>query len=104
MSAYLRVLGVVLLVAGVTGCVVATRWTLADDTYYRAAQALERHSDHIIFQAEYQASLARHVAYVAGAVLSGLGGVVGSAVLFGLAAILRRVDRARGESPVASGA
>lgn len=93
MSAYLRLLAVVLLVAGIGVSALATRAALGDEAYFRAAEALERHSDHILFQAEYHAAFARHVGYILGAVLSAVGGVVGSAMLLGLAAILRRLDR-----------
>lgn len=93
MSAYLRVLGAVCIVAGMLGCTLATRAALTDDTYYRAAFALERHADHILYQAEYQAAMVRHVAYIVTAVACGVGGVLGSAVLFGLAAVLRRLAR-----------
>ena len=93
MSAYLRVLGALCIVAGVLVCALSTHAVLTDDTYYRAAFALERHADHILYQAEYQAALARHVAYIVTAVVSGVGGVVGSALLFGLAAVLQRLGR-----------
>ena len=93
MRLYLRVVGSLLLVAGVAVCIVATRMTLADETYYQKALAVQRHSDHILFQAEYQAALARHVAYIVVAVMSALIGVLGSAVTFGLAAILQRLDQ-----------
>jgi hypothetical protein len=93
MSRLLRALAVILLIGGITVCVLATRAAVTDEAYFRAAEALERHSDHILFQAEYQAALARHVAYLVAAILSGLGGIVGGAVLFGLAAILARVRR-----------
>jgi Mrp family chromosome partitioning ATPase len=87
------VLGVLCIVAGVLVCALSTRAVLTDETYYRAAFALERHADHILYQAEYQAALARHVAYIVTAVVSGVGGVVGSALLLGLAAVLQRLGR-----------
>ena len=93
MSGYLRALGVMCIVAGVLVCALSTRAALTDDAYYHAAFALERHADHILYQAEYQAALARHVAYIVTAVVSGVGGVVSSALLFGLAAVLQRLGR-----------
>ncbi len=94
MKAYLRVLGIAFLVLGIFVCIAATRATLADEAYYRTANALERHADHILYQAEYQAALARHTAYILTAVVSGIGGVLGSAILLGIAAVLDRQDRA----------
>jgi hypothetical protein len=93
-KAYLRVLGIACLILGLCVCIAATRATLADETYYRTAGALERHQDHILFQAEYQAALARHTAYIVTAVVSGVGGVLGSAILLGIAAVIDRQDRA----------
>ena len=93
MASYLRALGIGLLVVGVAICLAAATMALRDDTFFRAGEALERHPDHILYQAEYQAALARHVAYIVTAILSGLVGVVGSAVLLGLQAILRRLER-----------
>ncbi len=95
MTIYLRILGVLLLVGGLALSIVSTRWVLGDETYFRAAHALERHPDHILFQAEYQAALARHVGYVVLAALSGLTAVIGSAVLLGLASIIGRLDYRR---------
>jgi hypothetical protein len=94
MTGYLRGLATVLLVGGLVLSVLATRWALGDEPFFRAARALERHPDHILFQAEYQAALARHVAYIVTAVVSALLAVIGSAIMLGLAAILRRLDRA----------
>ncbi len=93
MTRLLRALAAVLLVAGLAACLMATQAAVGDDAYYRAADALQRHADHILFQAEYQAALARHAAYLVAAVVCAVGGVVGAAVLFGLAAILARVHR-----------
>ena len=93
MTRLLRVLAAVLLVVGLVVSLLATQALLGDDTYYRASEALERHSDHILFQAEYQAAAARHAAYLVAAVVCSVAGVVGSAILLALAAILGRVER-----------
>jgi hypothetical protein len=95
MSTYLRLLATVLLIGGVVLAVVSTRWALGDEVYFRAARALERHPDHILFQAEYHAAFARHVAYVVTAVLSTMTAILGSAVMLGLASILRQLERRR---------
>lgn len=89
----LRLLAVVLLAAGLIGCLLSVQALVGDEAYYRALEALERHADHILFQAEYQAALARHAAFLVAAVVCGVAAVVGSAILFALAAILGRVDR-----------
>ncbi len=99
MRGALRILGWVLLVGGVTAAALATRLAVTDEAYYRTLRAFERHSDHLLFQLEYQAALIRHVAYIVTAVLSALIGVVGSAALFALAAILGRLEACRDRKP-----
>jgi hypothetical protein len=98
-TGFLRALAVVLLIGGIVTCVLATQALVNDEAYYRAAASLERHADHILFQAEYQAALARHAAYLVAAVVSAVGGIVGSAVLFALAAVLSRLHRLEASAP-----
>jgi hypothetical protein len=90
---YLRLLGGVLLIGGVGLCLVAAVMAIGDEAFRKAGEALERHPDHVLFQGEYYAALARHIAYIAVAILSGAVGILGSAVLFGLHAVLRRLER-----------
>jgi hypothetical protein len=98
MSRLLRLLAAVLLVAGLAGCALAILAALGDEPYYRALDALERHADHILFQAEYQAALARHAAFLTASVVCGVAGVVGGAILFALSSILDRVARLEGRA------
>lgn len=93
MRGYLRSVGFVLLIGGLGSCLVAAAWAIGDDSFFKAKEALERHPDHVLFQGEYYAALIRHLSYILTAVLAGLLGVVGSAVLLGLHEILRRLDR-----------
>jgi hypothetical protein len=93
MRGYLRALGLTLLIGGLVLCVAAAGLAIGDQTFFKAGEALERHPDHVLFQGEYYAALARHIAYIAIAILSGAVGIVGSAMLFGLHAVLRRLDR-----------
>jgi hypothetical protein len=91
----LKGLAFVLLIAGLAMCALAASAALGHQDYYTTARALERQPYNMLYQAEYNAALMRQVAYVLMAVICGLGGVIGSAVLFGLAAVLQRLDRAR---------
>lgn len=93
MTGFLRGLALLLLIGGLVTCVMATQAALGDDAYYRAAAALERHSDNVLFQAEYQFALSRHVFCLFTAVVSAIAGVVGSAILFALADVLSRLQR-----------
>ncbi len=93
MRGALRALGVLLLIGGLGTCAVAAGFALGDEAFFKAGDALERHPDHVLFQGEYYAALLRHVAYILTAIVGGLLGTVGSAVLFGLQAVLARLDR-----------
>ncbi len=102
MRSYLRLLGSVLLVGGLVVCAVAAFLALGDETFYKAGEALERHPDHVLFQGEYYAALLRHIAYILTAIVGGLLGTVGSATLFGIHAILARLERIEASPAVSS--
>ncbi|MCC6847923.1 MAG: hypothetical protein IT294_05430 [Deltaproteobacteria bacterium] len=102
MRAALRALGLLLLIAGLATCAVATTFAIGDEAFFKAGEALERHPDHVLFQGEYYAALLRHVVYILTAIVGGLLGTVGSAVLFGLHAILVRLARLEASNAAAS--
>lgn len=93
MPTYMRLLGSVLLIGGLAIAVVAAMAAIGDEAFFKAGEALARHPDHVLFQGEYYAALLRHIAYILTALLAGLLGTVGSAMLFGLHAVLRRLER-----------
>jgi hypothetical protein len=93
MRVYLRLLGAVLLIGGLATCVVAASFAVRDETFFNAGEALARHPDHVLFQGEYYAALLRHIAYILTALVGGFLGTIGSATLFGLHAILVRLER-----------
>ena len=93
MRHYLRGLGAFLLVGGLLICVTAALWAIRDEAFFNAGEALARHPDHVLFQGEYYAALLRHISYILTAIIAGLLGTVGSAMLFGLHAVLRRLDQ-----------
>ena len=92
MRSYLRLMASVLFFGGLGIALAATMNALNDDAFVKAGEALARHPDHVIFQGEYYAALARHIAYITTAIVAGLLGSVASAILFGLYAVLRRMD------------
>ena len=100
MRTYLRVLGSVLLIGGLAIGAGATTKAIADETFFKAGEALARHPDHVLFQGEYYAALVRHIVYITTAILAGMLGVIGSAVLFGLHAILRRLEQIESASTI----
>lgn len=93
MPTYLRLLASVLLFGGLAIAVVAATAAMRDEAFFKAGEALARHPDHVLFQGEYYAALLRHIAYIMTALVAALLGTVGSAVLFGLHAVVRRLDR-----------
>ncbi|MCW5892207.1 MAG: hypothetical protein KIT14_16925 [bacterium] len=93
MSGALRLLGVLVLVAGVAGGGVAGALFLGDAHYAEVAAAYERHPTHALFQAEYWAASARHWALLAAAVGGALIGLVWGGLLLGMATLLTRTRR-----------
>lgn len=93
MSRWLRGLGTVVLVLGLTTAAVAG-WHLTRDTVFAdAAAAYARHPEHPLFEVDYYRAAAWHyglIAFVAGGLLIGL--IAGSALL-GLGTVLHRLPR-----------
>ena len=93
MKGFLRALAVVMVIVGAIGCIGGIRAAWHDEEFYRAAEALTRHSADIPFQIEYYQAAGRHAGYILGAVVCALVGGVLSVMLFALAAILDRLER-----------
>ena len=93
MRAYLQGLGVTFLVGGLLICLYAVSLVLRDEAFFKAGEALLRHPENLMFKSEYYETLMWHMAYVFVAIVTGLLGLVGSAVLLGLNAVLRRLDQ-----------
>ena len=93
MRHYLRGLGLVFLIGGLGLCAVASTFVIHDEVFVKAGEALARHPEHLGFKSEYYEALIWHLAYSFVAVMTGLLAVLGSAVLLGLHAVLRRVDQ-----------
>lgn len=90
MTAWLRLLGVLVLVLGIgTGSYLATR-AVGDVEFADVAARHARHPEHMLFQAEYYAAASRHYGLIAGAATGILGGLVFGSILLALAAILAR--------------
>jgi hypothetical protein len=90
MSAWLRLLAVVVLTVGIgLGSYAATR-AIGDVEFADVAARHARHPEHMLFQAEYYAAATRHYGLVAGAVGGILGGLVCGSILLALAALVAR--------------
>ncbi len=90
MSAWLRLLGIVVLAVGVgAGAYAATR-AIGDTAFAEVAAQYERHPEHPLFQAEYYAAALRHYGLVAAAVGGILGGLVLGSLLLGVGTLVAR--------------
>ncbi len=95
MVSYLRGLAFVLLVSGMIVCVAAAWFAYNDVDFYQKADAAIRHEGSLPFVVEYYQALIPHFGYIVTAIVAGIGGLVGSAMLFGLSAVLQRLERSR---------
>lgn len=93
MSGALRLLGVLVLIAGLVGGAGAGMLFLGDTHYAEISEAYARHPTHAIFQAEYWAASARHWGLLAAAVGGVLIGLVWGGLLLGMATLLARSRR-----------
>jgi hypothetical protein len=93
MRLYLRSVAALLLLGGLLIAVVAGSWAVFDEPFFKATEALARHPGHVLFQGEYYAALVRHIAYIVVAIIGLLLGTVASAMLFGLHAVMVRLER-----------
>ena len=90
MTAWLRLLGIVVMALGVgLGAYAGTR-AAGDVEFAEVVARYERHPEHPLFQAEYYAAAARHYGLVAGAIGGILGGLVFGSLLLGMAMLLTR--------------
>jgi hypothetical protein len=90
MSAWLRLLGIVVLALGVgAGAYCATR-ALGDVAFAEVAAQYERHSNQWVFQAEYYPAAVRHYGLVACALGGIVGGLVFGSLLLGVGALVAR--------------
>jgi hypothetical protein len=90
MTAWLRLLGIVVLAFGMGAGTYAGTRALGDTGFAEVAAQYARHPEHPLFQAEYYAAAARHYGLVGGAIAGILGGLVFGSLLLGLASVLAR--------------
>ncbi|HXJ32492.1 MAG TPA: hypothetical protein VMS22_00510 [Candidatus Eisenbacteria bacterium] len=93
MTGWLRLLGVAVMALGFAAAGYTGTLALTDADFAKAKDAYERHEDHPLFKADYYAAAGRHWALVAGAVASGLGGLVFGSILLGLGGISARLPK-----------
>ena len=96
MAAWLRSLGIVVMALGVGTSFWAATRVAGDFEFAEIAARYERHSDNVLFQAEYYPAAVRHYGLIVAAIGGVLGGLVFGSLLLGIATLLARpVDRLR---------
>ncbi len=93
MPGFLRFLGSLVIVIGLTVAVVAAWQLAADENFREVATAYARHPEHALFQTEYWAAAAKHDGLRAAAAGGLLGGLSLGGILLALGELLRRVPR-----------
>lgn len=90
MTAWLRLLGIVVLALGVgLGAYAETR-ALGDTAFFEIEAQYVRHADSFAFQTEYYPAAIRHYGLVLGGVVGILGGLVFGSLLLGMATLVAR--------------
>lgn len=91
MATYLKLLGTLLILAGLAGSVFCWQGALHDEAYFRALRALEKYPGNVLYTTEFRVAQPRHMLLVAGAYASGALGVVLGSLSVGLGVLIGRV-------------
>lgn len=91
MDKYLRALGNALIALGLIGSVYCGISARADEAYFRAARALQKYPNNVLYQTELKMAEPRHMLLLAGAFTAAPAGCVLGSLALGLAAVLRRL-------------
>jgi hypothetical protein len=92
MARYLVILGVVLAALGAAGSLWCAHGALHDETYYRAAKALEKYPGNVLYTTEFKMAEPRHMLLLAGAAASAPVGLILGSLCVGVGVLLRRSD------------
>lgn len=93
MERYLRLLGTLLIALGIAGSAYLgyTAWTNED--YYSKVRALQKYSNNVLYQTEFQMAQPRQMLLVAGAFTAAPAGIVFGSLCLGLAGVIGRDRR-----------
>lgn len=96
MRVYLRLLGLVLIGLGIGGTLYFAMLAGADEAYFRAARALEKYPNNVLYQTEFKMAEPRHMLLLMGAWAAAPGGIVLGSICLGLSAVLGRTAEPAG--------
>ena len=91
MARYLRTLGAALIAMGFVASVYCGLAARSDETYFRAARALQKYPNNVLYQTELKMAEPRHMLLLAGAFTAAPAGFVLGSLCLGIAAVLRRL-------------
>jgi hypothetical protein len=92
MAAYLRLLGALLCVLGISGSIFCANAAVYDDAYFDALRAFEKYPGNVLFTTEFKMTEPRHMLLLAGAFASAPLGLILGSMCLGLSSVLRRLD------------
>ena len=90
MALYMRVLGWVVLVAGLAASIACWRGVYGDDAYYQALKGLSKYPNNVLYITDLKMAEPRHMLLLAGAYGLGTAGVVFGSVCLSLGSLLAR--------------
>ena len=93
MASYLKGLGLLLCVLGVLGTLYCGYGVFTDEDYYRAARAMEKYPNNVLYTTELKMAEPRHMLLLTGAWASAPIGIILGSICIGISAILARLDR-----------
>jgi hypothetical protein len=91
MRVYLKILGLVLIGCGIGGSIYFGVQAGADEAYFRAARALEKYPNNVLYQTEFKMAEPRHMLLLMGMWAAAPAGVVLGSLCLGLSTLLTRV-------------
>ena len=88
MSAYMKALGLVLVVLGMAGSIYCWRAAASDEVYFRALRGYERYPGNVLYLQELKMAEPRHMLLLGGAWSAAPAGLVAGSLCLALAGLL----------------
>ncbi|HYB99714.1 MAG TPA: hypothetical protein VEC57_11350 [Candidatus Limnocylindrales bacterium] len=96
MAGYLKGLGILLCVLGVLGTVYCGWGVWTDEAYYKAALAMEKYPNNVLYTTELKMAEPRHMLLLAGTFASAPIGIILGSICIGISTILARLGDGSG--------
>jgi hypothetical protein len=93
MASYLRSLGWTLCVLGLLGSLYCGWGLTTDETYFKAAKALEKYPGNVLYTTEFKMAEPRHMLLLTGTTAAAPIGLILGSLCLGISAVLARLER-----------